>query len=288
MKKILSAVLSAFLLLSLCACGNDDNGHIPVKQEARAASCTVKGIKEHWVCSFCGKLFLDEACTQETTLEAQTIAKLSHDYDETNWGYKGEDGHAHACSCGAHQEVEPHQSAGAATETTPELCGICGYQIAPMLGHTHVANTKWEYNDVYHWNYCNSGDNHEMNKAKHSYSGDCDTMCDCGYERITMVQHTYDNSCDDTCNGCDETREAGHSYTSDCDTTCDRSDCGFVREPLANHSFDTTQWGYKTKEGHAHKCACGEHDTLQDHVDGNDDDDCDECGVLIGDWSPWI
>ena len=47
------------------------------------------------------------------------------------------------------------------------------------------------------------------------------------------------------------------------------------------HSFDTTAWGYKGSDGHAHKCTvsgCTEHDTVTAHIYTNDQDTtCNTC-----------
>ena len=62
----------------------------------------------------------------------------SHSYDESAWGYKGADGHAHKCRYDdTHDTPVAHTPGAAATETTPQTCTECGYVITPALGHTH-------------------------------------------------------------------------------------------------------------------------------------------------------
>ena len=61
-----------------------------------------------------------------------------HNYDESAWGYKGADGHAHKCRYDdTHDTPVAHTPGAAATETTPQTCTECGYIITPALGHTH-------------------------------------------------------------------------------------------------------------------------------------------------------
>ena len=61
-----------------------------------------------------------------------------HSYDESAWGYKGADGHAHKCRYDdTHDTPVAHTPGAAATETTPQTCTECGYIITPALGHTH-------------------------------------------------------------------------------------------------------------------------------------------------------
>lgn len=68
------------MLLSLAACGGgkEEHKHTSVKVAAKAATCTETGNNEYWTCSDCNKAYADEACTTETTVEAQTIAAKGH------------------------------------------------------------------------------------------------------------------------------------------------------------------------------------------------------------------
>ena len=65
-------------------------------------------------------------------------AFAEHNFDETSWGCKNADGHAHVCQtsgCSEHDTVVAHTSSGAATEDVAETCTECGYIISPALGH---------------------------------------------------------------------------------------------------------------------------------------------------------
>ena len=53
------------------------DGHKLTKTEAKAATYTETGNHEYYTCKTCGKVFKDAAGTQETTVEAETIAKLT-------------------------------------------------------------------------------------------------------------------------------------------------------------------------------------------------------------------
>ncbi len=58
--------------------------------------------------------------------------------------------------------------------------------------------------------------------CSHSYSGDCDTVCnDCGAARTVETDHTWDNACDADCNVCGETREPADHVDADSDEKCD-------------------------------------------------------------------
>ena len=55
----------------------------PARQEAKAATCTEGGLKEHWVCS-CGDLFNDSDCADKHKVTAKDVitAPLGHDMGE--------------------------------------------------------------------------------------------------------------------------------------------------------------------------------------------------------------
>ena len=59
-------------------------GHKPVKVE-RTTTCTEAGVAEHYKCEACGKLFQDESCTVEKTLEDLQEAAPGHEYDWEGW-----------------------------------------------------------------------------------------------------------------------------------------------------------------------------------------------------------
>ena len=57
--------------------------HTLAKTDAKDATCGEAGNNEYWTCSACGKVFADEAGSKETTVEEQTVAKLTeHTWDK--------------------------------------------------------------------------------------------------------------------------------------------------------------------------------------------------------------
>jgi hypothetical protein len=200
----LSVVLS-ITALSGCAFfgGNSsEHEHTLVAVEAKDATCTVAGNRAYYACEGCDKVFFDVEATSETTVEEQTLPAIGHIFDDAAWGYKGADGHAHTCACGAKDSVEAHVSDGEATEEKAERCVDCGYEIAPMVGHTHEALED---------------------------DADCttDVKCSCGHlMQEGEAEHLYDNACDSDCNrdGCQGTRTVGAHVDKDSDEECD--ECG--------------------------------------------------------------
>ena len=55
-------------------------GHDMTKTDAKEATCTEDGNNEYYTCSGCGGVFKDEAGTQATTVVAETLKKLGHDW----------------------------------------------------------------------------------------------------------------------------------------------------------------------------------------------------------------
>ena len=114
-------------------------GHIHkdnlTKVTAKPATCTSDGNSEYYSCS-CGKYFKDASASAEIKDKNSVIIKASHSFG-TDWGYQDENGHAHACVCGAHDELIPHTPGAEATETTPQKCTECAYIITPALNHVH-------------------------------------------------------------------------------------------------------------------------------------------------------
>lgn len=102
---------------------------------AKPADCTKDGNEAYYTCSGCDKWFLDAAGTREITDRISVVIPMTgHAYDESAWGYQTADGHAHKCQkCDAHDEVKEH-TPGVTTETMPQTCMVCGYEIAPATG----------------------------------------------------------------------------------------------------------------------------------------------------------
>ena len=112
-------------------------GHDMTKVDAVPASCEADGNIEYYECGYCGKLFTDADGKNEITAADTVIAAAGHRY-LTSWTFDS-DSHWHKCEvCGSADTIEPHVSSGEATETAAETCTICGYEIAPMLGHIHA------------------------------------------------------------------------------------------------------------------------------------------------------
>lgn len=221
-----------------------------------------------------------------------------HDFDTSTWGYKDADGHAHRCrtnGCTAHDTVNVHISGGQATETTPEICTECGYIIRAALGHTHswtlvseIASTCIHTGTKAHYK-C-SGCPQLATEADGVYTITDDTALElpenpanhAGEETEWVKTETTHTEAYKCCNAV-KTAEAPHSGgTANCQVRAICAICGQTYGEFGAHDYDTSVWGYKEADGHAHSCqtaGCTTHDVLAVHsYDDDSDTTCNICG----------
>ncbi len=101
----------------------------------KASNCTEKGWDAYKKCDLCGKLF-DMNGNPISEIPYRALSD-DHDYNTSEWGYKGADGHAHTCSRNAdhHDAVQAHtpDHEGGATYDYAVKCSVCNYVIEPQL-----------------------------------------------------------------------------------------------------------------------------------------------------------
>ena len=103
------------------------DGHTLTAVAEVPAACTETGVKAHWVCSVCGKLFSDAEGKNETTLEALTIGALGHDYGEAAWTWTGYESAKATFTCSRDaSHVEEVTAAVTSEITTPASCESTG------------------------------------------------------------------------------------------------------------------------------------------------------------------
>ncbi len=113
----------------------------------------------HWhECPGCGDMIDSENHTYDNDCDPDCNIcgykrNPQHIYDER---YSSDaEGHWHQCiNCGEQMEFEPHISGPEATLDTPQLCTVCGYEIAPSLAHKHDFSGQWKFDDEGHWHQC--------------------------------------------------------------------------------------------------------------------------------------
>lgn len=129
-----------------CVCGAKDTlipHNTATKEEiVLEAVCNADGLK--YFITYCTD------CGWESS-QILDIPKTGIHSAGTDYG-KDSTGHWNTCTfCGTVMDKEPHQAGPAATETTPQTCTVCGYEIAPVLAHTHTFSTDWTKDDNFHW-----------------------------------------------------------------------------------------------------------------------------------------
>ena len=103
------------------------DGHTLTAVPEVPATCEETGVKAHWVCSVCGKLFSDAEGKNETTLEALTISTLGHDYGEAAWTWTGYESAKATFTCSRDaSHVEEVTAAVTSEITTPASCESTG------------------------------------------------------------------------------------------------------------------------------------------------------------------
>ena len=254
-------------------------------------------------------------CTERATCDIcgeQYGNAKGHDFG--GW-LKNSDGHWRACTvCGEKENEASHTPGDAATETTPQICTVCHYEITPATGHTHNFNRQnTDESYLKSAATCTS-------KAVYYYTCDCGV---CGEETFTFGEkllHDYSTewSSDDekhwfVCSACGRRSEEAAHTDSDLNHGCDICQrilsicvdedrnhfCDICGRMLTKHHYATdwsgdgnTHWhaciicGNKADEAaHAepnkgHKCdVCGK--TLTECADSNKDHKCDICGKKL-------
>ena len=123
---------------------NDPARHSLVKTDEKAPTCTDNGNRAYWTCTECKNIFSDDAGLNPTTLDDVTVFATGHTWSN-DWSSDGT-GHWHDCVNANCPITENNQKVGYAahtpgadaTETTPQTCDVCGYELAPALGHIHA------------------------------------------------------------------------------------------------------------------------------------------------------
>ena len=130
-------------------------------------------------CTDPAKYYKSCKCGEKGTDTFTSGAALGHT-EGTEWE-KDATGHWHICTvAGCGVVIDSSKAAhtpdrDAATETDPIKCSVCGFEIAPALGHTHAHGTDWKSDKDNHWNECACGD--KANTAAHkdeNTDGKCD------------------------------------------------------------------------------------------------------------------
>lgn len=119
--------------------------------------------------------------------------ETSHDISE-EW-FTNAATHFQKClSCDQEEEHIPHSPGPAATELEPQLCEICGYELAPALGHSFAE--EWSCDSETHYHKCKCGEKtdiaaHTYNEGVRESGGTRYTCTVCGFEKFESRNLTW-------------------------------------------------------------------------------------------------
>ena len=168
---------------------------------------------------------------------------------------------------------------------------LCNRVIEEPQEHEHTYAPGWTSDETGHWHAATCEHTSEKGSFAAHTDADKDGKCDvCGYVIEEPHEHTYSDkftakdetghwrlpTCDDTTDGIDF---AAH-VDADKDGKCDV--CGYQMEavpPAHEHTYAQEWTTSNTQHWHAATCEhTNEKGSLGDHVDENNDDECDVCG----------
>ena len=123
-------------------------GHTLTAVEAVPATCETAGVKAHWVCSVCGKLFSDVEGKTETTLEKLAIPATGHAYGEPVWKWTDDFKATATFTCAndpSHvKNVTATVTNAVTTEATCEADGVRTYTAKVAFEGKEYTDTKTE------------------------------------------------------------------------------------------------------------------------------------------------
>ncbi len=290
MKKVISVLLCAAMLLSLAACAEEhvhtfaDTWQSDETHHYHQATCEhtdqVSGKEAHFdedgddTCDVCG-----------------TRMPHTHTYKE-EWSFNAElHYHQPSCGCNVTKPENWSDKAAHADSNNDSACDVCGYD----YGHTHTYEEDWTAAEGGHWHLPTCGhdvDGSELtahvDEKLHDGTAGQDGKCDiCGgkthdhtYEEIWTTENGFHFK-KPTCGCTIEPAERGGCLDDDENQLCDV--CGASVTHIHQYASD---WSSDSQH-HWHAATCegdeceGLYDTKIEH-DGYDVDGiCDTCGYVV-------
>ena len=275
---------------------NDPARHSLVKTDEKAPTCTDNGNRAYWTCTECRNIFSDDAGLNPTTLADVTVSATGHTWSN-DWSSDGT-GHWHDCVNANCPITENNQKVGYAahtpgadaTETTPQTCDVCGYELAPSLGHIHTnhltfiaevpenctadgvkAHYECECGKLFADDQAGTEVTSEELKiaAHHTYGTDWESdndddhyhVCSVCSDKADVTPHSYDNGVITI--PATETTEGVKTYTC---SVCHHTKTETV--PKLSHTHSLSVDYSKDETGHWHACSgCTEKVDFEAHTE---------------------
>ena len=256
-----------------------------------------------WENGWCTECYYDcrhiggtATCTEEAICE-NCGERYGNAKGHTFGGWiKDATGHWHACAdCGEKADEAAHTPGDAATETAPQLCTVCHYEIMPATGHTHSFDCE-NPDEIYLKSAATC-----RAKAVYYYSCSCGVSGEETFTSGETLPHHYSDGwfADGekhwrACTACGQwSEEAAHEDTDGnhgCDicqltiSMCNDANndhmCDICGKMLSMCRY-ATDWSSDAYT-HWHACVvCGRKADEAAHVDTDKDHNCDICGKIL-------
>ena len=205
-------------------------------------------------------------------------------------------GHWHACAdCGEKADEAAHTPGDAATETAPQLCTVCHYEIMPATGHTHSFDCE-NPDEIYLKSAATC-----RAKAVYYYSCSCGVSGEETFTSGETLPHHYSDGwfADGekhwrACTACGQRSEEAAHEDTDGNHGCDicQLTISMCNDANNDHMCDicgkmlsmcryATDWSSDAYT-HWHACvACGRKADEAAHADTDKDHNCDTCGKIL-------
>ena len=205
-------------------------------------------------------------------------------------------GHWHACAdCGEKADEAAHTPGDAATETAPQLCTVCHYEIMPATGHTHSFDCE-NPDEIYLKSAATC-----RAKAVYYYSCSCGVSGEETFTSGETLPHHYSDGwfADGekhwrACTACGQRSEEAAHEDTDGNHGCDicQLTISMCNDANNDHMCDicgkmlsmcryATDWS-SDEYTHWHACVvCGRKADEAAHADTDKDHNCDTCGKIL-------
>ena len=216
--------------------GDEDpcaKGHTLTAVEAVPATCETAGVKAHWKCEVCGKLFSDAEGKTETTLEKLTIPATGHAYGEPVWKWNDDFTASATFTCGNDTTHVKNVTAEVTSAvTTPAACETTGVrtytakvtfegedytdtktEVIPATGHAY-GEPVWKWTDDFKATatFTCANDTSHVKKVDATVTSEVtEGSCEVGGTRTYTAKVTFDGK-DYTDTKTETIAATGHAY----------------------------------------------------------------------------
>ena len=216
--------------------GDEDpcaKGHTLTAVEAVPATCETAGVKAHWKCEVCGKLFSDAEGKTETTLEKLAIPATGHAYGEPVWKWNDDFTASATFTCGNDTTHVKNVTAEVTSAvTTPAACETTGVrtytakvtfegedytdtktEVIPATGHAY-GEPVWKWTDDFKATatFTCANDTSHVKKVDATVTSEVtEGSCEVGGTRTYTAKVTFDGK-DYTDTKTETIAATGHAY----------------------------------------------------------------------------